>query len=100
MTAPAGSILMYHSGTWHRISANLSASPRIGIAQSFVPDFIVEEYCPGGPQPIMLTNPFRKNLGNVWRGTLKSRPPNRESGLAARGGAGAHGARAADLWAH
>ena len=50
MTAPAGSILMYHSGTWHRISANLSPSPRIGIAQSFVPDFIVEASCPGGPR--------------------------------------------------
>ena len=50
MTAPAGSILMYHSGTWHRISANLSPSPRIGIAQSFVPDFIVESTCPGGPR--------------------------------------------------
>jgi len=50
MTAPAGSILMYHSGTWHRISANLSPSPRIGIAQSFVPDFIVEATCSGGPR--------------------------------------------------
>ena len=33
MEAPAGSILMYHSGTWHRIAVNSSAAPRVGVAQ-------------------------------------------------------------------
>jgi hypothetical protein len=56
MEAPAGSILMYHSGTWHRIAVNSSAAPRVGVAQSFYPDFVAEtrgvapgaEPAPGG----------------------------------------------------
>ena len=39
LVAPAGSVFMYHAATWHRMHPNFSASPRLGLLQSFVPDF-------------------------------------------------------------
>jgi hypothetical protein len=42
MIAPAGSICMYHAATWHRSHVNVSARPRIGLLQAFVPDTIAE----------------------------------------------------------
>eukprot|EP01046_Picozoa_sp_COSAG06_P021121 COSAG06_NODE_1572_length_9064_cov_8.042052_5_plen_461_part_00 len=42
MTASAGTLLIYHAATYHRLHVNLSDKPRIGVLQSFVPDFIRE----------------------------------------------------------
>jgi ectoine hydroxylase-related dioxygenase (phytanoyl-CoA dioxygenase family) len=42
MLAPAGTLLMYHAATYHRLHVNVSDQPRIGVLQSFVPDFIRE----------------------------------------------------------
>ena len=42
-TAQAGSVIMYHAATWHRLSVNRSTRPRIGLLQSFVPDVIAEQ---------------------------------------------------------
>ena len=42
MVAPAGTLLMYHAATYHRLHVNRSDRPRIGVLQSFVPNFIAE----------------------------------------------------------
>ena len=36
MLAPAGTLLMYHAATYHRLHVNVSGRPRIGVLQSFV----------------------------------------------------------------
>ena len=42
--APAGSVFCYHAATWHRMHRNLSSQPRLGLLQSFVPDFSTEQH--------------------------------------------------------
>jgi hypothetical protein len=42
MTAPAGSICIYHAATWHRQHVNSSDAPRIGLLQAMVPDTVAE----------------------------------------------------------
>ena len=39
IAAPAGSVFMYHAATWHRMHDNPSPTARLGLLQSFVPDF-------------------------------------------------------------
>jgi hypothetical protein len=40
MLAPPGTLLMYHAATFHRLQVNRSTQARIGVLQSFVPNFL------------------------------------------------------------
>jgi ectoine hydroxylase-related dioxygenase (phytanoyl-CoA dioxygenase family) len=44
LTAPAGSVFCYHAATWHRMQPNITTSARLGLLQSFTPDFTVPEH--------------------------------------------------------
>ena len=44
LIAPAGSVFCYHAATWHRMHPNVTKSARLGLLQSFTPDFTVPEH--------------------------------------------------------
>ena len=44
LIAPAGSVFCYHAATWHRMHPNVTTSARLGLLQSFTPDFTVPEH--------------------------------------------------------
>ena len=36
----------YHAATWHRMQPNTTPVPRLGLLQSFTPDFTAPEHAP------------------------------------------------------